>query len=312
MDESIYKVLAPKLLQELVSTSSLRKIKAAKTLSFGGLNCGAVSRFVAALGLLAAAVPLLILPQRQDLYAAGNALCGGELDFAFTLADRSDSFPVVWANTEATPTHAQTDDLRWDRPPNELGEMPFMGKFVNALLNGHGKEACDQAQCSSDPKHHLPGWGYPMCCWANGPPRYNHTRELRQVQTEQIDRDAEQCADKLDYEDLRLSYPRAQYVCMHACMHYSSVHVCASTDTCIQLSPMLWLLPPKSLVAAMTVLGRSVRRQQSQRHSHSCLGLPTTAMLGRSARRLGATLQVSIATLRTRRRMQLLGDELHG
>ena len=148
VDESIYKVLAPKLLQELVSTSSLRKIKAAKALSFGGLNCGAVSRFLATLGLLAATVPLLILPQQQELYAAGNALCGGELDFAFTLADCSDSFPVVWANTKATPTHAQTDNLRWDRPQNELGEMPFTGKFVNALLNGHGKEACNQAQCS--------------------------------------------------------------------------------------------------------------------------------------------------------------------
>ena len=214
----MYKVFAPKLLQELVRTSSVRKLKGS-TLSFQGLNSGAVLKFVAALGLLAAAIPLLIHPQQQDVYAAGNALCGGELDWAFTFAeDRPDSFPVVWANTKPTPN---PQDLQWDRPQTELGEMPFTGKFVNALLSGHGKKACNQTQCSS----FLKNWGYPMCCWVSNDTHYQDTRELRQVQTEQIDGTSESCLDQLEQDYVKVNYLRAQCARMHMCTR-APVHTC--------------------------------------------------------------------------------------
>ena len=117
--------------------------------------------------------------------------------------------PQVWANTKAAPASA-LKDLNWDRPLDELSDMPFTGKFVNALLNGHGEEACNQTLCSSP----LADWGYPMCCWTDGETRYKDRKELLQVQESNQLEGFEECVDQL-YGSQTMKRTASYYMNIH-------------------------------------------------------------------------------------------------
>ena len=79
LDELIHETFVPKLLQDLVS--SIEELTVIRTSLFRRFSAGAVFRFVAAVTLLAAAIIFSIIPQRDVLYDAGDALCGGNRDF---------------------------------------------------------------------------------------------------------------------------------------------------------------------------------------------------------------------------------------
>ena len=106
LDELIHETFVPKMLQDLVGSFEELTIIRSKESSllhrFIRAPVGAVSRFVAAVLLLATVMVFSIIPQRDVLYDAGNALCGGELNFVYGL-DKVDN--MVWTHTTppATP-----------------------------------------------------------------------------------------------------------------------------------------------------------------------------------------------------------------
>ena len=115
----------------------------------GGLDLMSVASLGAVICLMSIVVPGLIYPQAEDLKDARNALCGGELDWAYTLSKvacvraharrgvavcmfmHTQVGTPIWATTKAS---SSADDFQeWDM--HGKGDLTTAGRLIDSVLD---------------------------------------------------------------------------------------------------------------------------------------------------------------------------------
>lgn len=79
VDDSLYRTFGPR--QLVAAMDQAKGLMTPTTRSFDGLNAAVTIKFGCVVAGIAAAVIFLILPLRDKVLDAGNALCGGDLNF---------------------------------------------------------------------------------------------------------------------------------------------------------------------------------------------------------------------------------------
>ena len=130
IDEQLYENLVPKKLKKKLETMAELPLPVIPSLD--GLDNGALCRFAITFAFLMGITFTFLMPQRDFLIEAQDALCGGNLDFVFTTDGGGGT---RWAATDSS--GEEPSGLKWkSASTQEQAEMTFQTRLVDALITG--------------------------------------------------------------------------------------------------------------------------------------------------------------------------------
>ena len=143
IDEQLYENLVPKKLKKKLE--SMAELPLPLIPSLDGLDGGALCRFAITFVFLVGITLSCLMPQRDFLVEAQDALCGGNLDFVFTTDGGG---TTRWAATDSS--GEEPTGLKWaSASTQEQAEMDFQTRLVDALIAGQTMDD-SQGGCGLD------------------------------------------------------------------------------------------------------------------------------------------------------------------
>lgn len=153
IDDILYEAFAPQRLTETFQKAKTLQLPSTKKL--WGLDPGPVLKLCATVVMIGVMAATSMKTQSQDLKDAGDAVCGGPVDWAY----RVDKFGLPHYTTLGADVNSWLDlwgkdpfEARvWSRPAEEAAKLTLQSKFVDVVLTSpRDGSGCNESLCYSD------------------------------------------------------------------------------------------------------------------------------------------------------------------